>query len=143
MKYLVAIVLLSIFAQSCSDCNRVDCIGDDRFQFNILSLQSNENLVFGPNPVIEKGDIQVFFINGGERKSETVNFHSNSFIHFSPHISQSEYFLEAAGKIDTLLFTFGRSGKSECCGPVNLITQIMVNNVIQTPDSTGIIELFR
>lgn len=143
MRNIIAIIVLAIFWQACSECNRIDCAVDDQFDFNFLSAQTNENLVFGPNPGINRAEIEVYSMEGGEKKLEALNFHSIGFIHFTPKFTQSEYFVEAAGKVDTLLFTYDRSGKGKCCGPVNLIAEVRVNNVIQTPDSSFYTKLFR
>lgn len=144
MRYIIAIFVFTIFVQSCSDCNRIDCVEDLEFRFNFFSSQSNEDLVFGPNPIINKDDVRVYSFESGEKKQEIVKFNEVGFIYFAPQFTQSEYFVEAGGKIDTLLFTFERHGKDKCCGPLNLITQIRVNNVIQTPDSNTLrLILFR
>jgi hypothetical protein len=143
MKNLIAILLLYILMPACSDCNRVDCIEGEEFRFNFISTQSNENLVFGLNPTINRSEIKVFSMESGGIKHEKLNFHSTGFIYFTPHFSQSEYFVEAGGKIDTLLFNFSRSGNNRCCGPINLITQIRINNMIQTNDTTFYFKFFR
>lgn len=126
--------LVFIVLTSCSPCRNLDCIFSKYdFSFQIVDKATGENLVFGPNAVIEYEEIKLYSIIG----SDTITYSTlvkgidlksqDKLITVEVFPPTGVLFLEYPDKSrDTLSLTFSQR-ETECCGLVTSITSITRN----------------
>lgn len=127
--------LLFVIFSSCGPCRNLDCISSNYlFTFQIIDENTGENLVFGPNAILDYREIRLYSIIG----SDTVNYTTSLNVGFGSTNHDSiivvevfpptgVLFLEYPDKSrDTLSLTFSQR-ETECCGWVESITSITRN----------------
>lgn len=147
-KTLSLIATLGIMLISCDPCRNLDCLSNkDAGQFRIVSANSGNDLVFGPNKIYDKNQFKFYSLKDADTtffdyqaiKSEGIGYDSILQIHFSP-ITDTAFMRLSDGDIDTLQITY-KTFDTKCCGIITEITRFRFNISADIPGSQGTQEL--
>lgn len=135
---LLSILAICVFP-SCNDCNKVYCqINVAHFRFKLL--KNGEDVVFGPNPLIDRDSIRAYALSIPQ--TERFVGRSDSLQFLSLYLGSAPIVLELNGMPrDTFSYTSAVVDVGECC-PVYEVRSITRNGeVICTGLCEEIIEL--
>lgn len=121
----------------CNPCRNLDCISSKYdFRFQIVDKTTGENLVFGPNSIIDYEGIRLYSIIG----LDTVNYstylnggpgspNQNTVITAEVLPPTGVLYIEYPDKSrDTLSLTFSQRD-TECCGLIVVLTSVRRNGI--------------
>ena len=146
-KFALLAILSGVLFHSCDRCRNLDCPTNYHGQFRIVSANSGNDLVFGPNKIYDSNqfkfyslkDVDTTFFDYLAIKSEGIGYDSILQIRFFP-ITDTAFMRLSNGDIDTLQITYRRFD-TRCCGTITEITKFKFNNSADIPGSQGTQEL--
>jgi hypothetical protein len=139
------VYLISLFCfLSCDPCRSLDCASSNYYgQFRIVSSTTNKDLVFGPNKVYNKDQINFYSLSGIDTTFfpyQAIYFpgpgyDSILYVNFFP--AQDTAFMRLSnGDTDTLQLTY-QAKTTKCCGTITEISNFRINNTINIPGTQG------
>jgi hypothetical protein len=148
LKFIIAISITGLLFHAC-DCSKVDCSPpDENFaNFRIVSANDGTDLVFGPNKIYDKNQLQFYTINGSDTsffenkliKYPGVGYDSLIYVFF-PDAPGAAFIKLSNADTDTLDMTY-QTVKTECCGSTKVIANYRYNNSIDIPGTSAIQEI--
>jgi hypothetical protein len=116
-------------------------------QFRIVSSADGKDLVFGPNSIYDKNQIQFYSLKGMDTtffqyetiKFPNIGYDSILYVRFFPKVDTA-YMRLGNGDIDTLNVSY-HTFNSRCCGNITVITKFRLNNTLDIPGDRGAQEI--
>ena len=145
----ILIFAIGLLLSSCSNtCENLDCISSNYHgQFKVIKATDGKDLVFGPNKIYDKSKIKFYSLNDGDtiffeyqaNKDLNTQLDSVLSVTFSPK-ADIAYMKLSNSDIDTINITY-KIFNSECCGTINEITKIIVNNDVSNTENKDIVKI--
>lgn len=142
MQKLSLIFLLLLLYGCADDCEGIDCLSQDFFSFTIRSADTGNDLLFGNDPQISQGDIEVFYFINGIQDTAIVEYRAD---HVLVHLNRdiNEYYVSAMEQTDTLSVQFFQRDASACCPATAEVAEIRLNGNPINQDPWKTIDLYR
>jgi hypothetical protein len=151
MRYLhksLKVIAGCLLFFSCDPCKNLDCISDNiHGQFRIVDANNGNDLVFGPNRIYKKNQIEFYSFKGADTtffewqaiKFQNIGYDSILHIRFYPQV-ETVYMRLSKEDIDTIKISYN-TFNTKCCGTITEIKDFKFNSSANIPGNKGTQEI--